>query len=1366
MPAAVFHDNGASSGNYTTIGANTTFGGNVGMFGALGASPSMRVTYSGAAFVFEGAEKNLASTCTIFQFWYRPAAGATLGTGNSIFTACTTNLYNNATAPIRLDLTPSGSAYKFTLIDPSNAFAGSAGTTTFALGVPTRVVLVQSSVGWKLYLNNSTTPEITYTQTQPVVGMQYVCFGTLNENAAGSYAGIADFGEVWCGNQATAPTTPAGKIADAYNGYLQNHLALSGQPYRGVVDGYNYTSVSAIDTVSEGAAYLLKLAVQNNDQASFILCDNWILANLLRSNSTVANTQINAAPTNALSLMAFHYNSANTDGKGIGTIYDANWSADSEVERAQALFWAHARFGSSLLTVGSVSELLTPNYLQRGLNVVSDLRNYGFANSAATGYNYLLSDSLQLGNSVVQIAPDYVAPAAFNLFKNYDTANVTFWSNAILGAYDILTKASNTIFSGAPDSQASTVKILPSWLSFTVSTATVSTTRSTYGDPNYGFNCFRAAYRLYDQYVWSGDTAALTALQLPKPEWVTLWGSQAKIPATLNHDGSTLATYELSLFTYSAYLSIYANDNANTTATAINSGKLANLYSQQPYGSIISDIPAGQQYAYFGQSWSLVGYMQQNGLWINWGQLNARGGGTSTGTAALSVTKPIAATGGGVGSGTAGISVIKSIAAVGGGVGSGIAAIIVSSIIAIGGGTSSGTAAIISIKPIAATGGGVGTGTAVIALNNVVTATGGGTSSGSSSISVIKPITATGGGTSGGSAVGTLTTVITATGGGTSSGSSAIVAVPIITASGGGTSGGTAAIATAVVYAITATGGGTSGGTVAISDSELIASVGGGTSSGSSSIALTSLLTATGGGTSGGTASTTVTKPITATGGGTSSGTALLAPISYAITSTGGGTSTGTAALGVTESIIATGSGTSSGSAAITLSNLLTATGGGTSSGTATLSITQTIVATGGGTSGGTASMLAASYAITATGGGVGNGTTTLNNTVLTTATGGGTATGTASIAVTQPITATGGGVGSGSAVVTLTTSISAIGSGTSGGTVAISDGELIASVGGGTSGGSSSITNTNVITAAGSGTSGGTSTIFSTVLVLATGGGVSGGTAPLSVTELITATGSGTSGGTANISGFVSYAITATGGGTSTGSSSTTNSTNVLSIGGGLSGGTAAINVLSTYAITAIGGGTSNGVAAITSGTSYAITATGGGVSSGIVSINAVYVPLLPLTTWSIDAPYDATQLLYDNLLRAYDDSTIRYDGTDQTLLLPKRSSWNIGVAPLLGNWITGSQVIGSYSPYDSSTGTYDSSTMFYDGGQVGSAIKVTNWSKGASQALGNWVPGNQVTGSYSPYDSSTAVYDSPTIVYDGGQVGLTIEVTKWTPA
>jgi hypothetical protein len=677
-PGVIFHDACNTSANYTTTGGNTTYGGNNGMFGTLGASGSIHVAFSGSANVFEGAKKTLPSPATIFQFYYRAAAAATIGTGNTIFGVYPDATYTSSASPIRIDMVPGTTGnFNLKLIDSSNAGASVTGTTNFPTGLPLRIILTQTTAGWQIYVNDTVTAEVSYARTQGTLGYGFIGIGTIANNPAGSYTGVADFDEIWCGNMYSTQTTTNGKIADAYQSYLMNHQSAEGQPYRNPADGANGSYAGGyIDTVSEGAAYMLKLTAQQNDQASFKLTDNWILQNLLRSNSTVANTQSNAAPTTGLNLMAFKYNSANTDGKGIGTIYDANAAFDADPERAQALLWAHARWGSSALTVGIAGELATPNYLQRALNVMSDIRTYGLRQSSNTGYYYLINDMYQTGD-LVQIAPDYNNPAAFKLFAQYDATNAAIWNGAISGAYDILTKTAAQVMTGTTPAQSTTASLNADWIQFTLSTGVTNGTLSTYGDSDYGYNAFRTYDRLYSMYQWYADANALAALRLPKTFFTNEWSVNAKIRATFKHDGTNTGNYESNMFNFAAYWTLIAGDAGNTTAAALNTNKIAitNTYTQATFGSYFTTAPGGNQYGYFDQSWLIENYMQQAGTWINYGQftnaaVTSSMAGAGSITASVNDTDPATSSMSGAGSMTGAIQNIKPIASTMAGAGS------------------------------------------------------------------------------------------------------------------------------------------------------------------------------------------------------------------------------------------------------------------------------------------------------------------------------------------------------------------------------------------------------------------------------------------------------------------------------------------------------------------------------------------------------------------------------------------------------------------------------------------------------------------------------------------------------------------------
>jgi hypothetical protein len=579
-----------------------------------------------------GARKTLPNnSANAYQFRIKIATGATLSTSvNSILA----RLWGDAIYGVPfLDVCAIGvsGGWNLRTNEPQNANTTTTGSTLLKFGQWYRLIVSVTATGYQLYVETAVTAEINLTGRTNVPAMAAISLGKWNSTGM---SGTIDYDDIMAIKQGSAAaTTFAQQQADTWFGWKQTYLSLSGAIVRPYLEGNNAAySATAVDVVSEGMGYGLRLAVQNNDQASAILMDNWVVQNLLRSNSTLANSQSNGAPTNALNLMGFHYNPTNADGKGPMTFYDANWAFDGDIDRCQGLLWAHARYGSSAYTVGSTNELITPNWLQRATNVFTDLRTYAFVNSSGTGYNYAVADAFQQGNATVNIGPDYNRPAAFRLIKGYDTGNTTFWDNAVLGAYDLLTKAANAIYTASnnsvPAAESTTAKLNPDWVLFTVSTAAVSTaTLSSYGDTDYGYNAFRTYNEAYNDYIFYGGTTAanaLTFLQLSKSffvaEWATSRTGSPLIYATYNHDGHIQSggNYESNLFYWPDFWTIYANDNANTTATAIYTNKLSGGYKYSPVGSHWTVSPGSDTYSYFGSSWMNETNMMYNGTWLNY----------------------------------------------------------------------------------------------------------------------------------------------------------------------------------------------------------------------------------------------------------------------------------------------------------------------------------------------------------------------------------------------------------------------------------------------------------------------------------------------------------------------------------------------------------------------------------------------------------------------------------------------------------------------------------------------------------------------------------------------------------------------------
>lgn len=419
----------------------------------------------------------------------------------------------------------------------------------------------------------------------------------------------------------TAPTTDATKTSDVYLGWKNRYLASNGVVIRPYSEGNGDTANSyalASDAVSEGQAYGMALAVQQNDKVTFDLIEQANYTYFDRRNLTATNC-LNNVPANSYNLMGYHFNPNNpTLGKGSMTMFDGAAAYDADIDRALSLLWAHNRYGST----GTI------NYLSRSLAICSDLVAFGLRLDASTNNYIMVSGTGNISIASPEMNNSYQNPAAYKMFAKYDTTNTAKWNLAVAGAYDIINKTALAVLPNpaAPgNTQTTTAKLPANWITYNFSTGAVGVLAATYRDTNYTYDAFRQTNRLFLAYQWYTDTTALARLQDYKSflvaEWATTRTGSPLIYAEYFHDGSVKNNYESRLFYYAAWLAITANDSSNTTGSAIFSTKLANAYVQSGDGSYYNNSTSGTDISYYSQSWWLIDEMQRQGTYTNYGQL-------------------------------------------------------------------------------------------------------------------------------------------------------------------------------------------------------------------------------------------------------------------------------------------------------------------------------------------------------------------------------------------------------------------------------------------------------------------------------------------------------------------------------------------------------------------------------------------------------------------------------------------------------------------------------------------------------------------------------------------------------------------------
>lgn len=539
----------------------------------------IKVTTDGSGGEISVRKDLTGDSVRTISFDFKVDSGATIS-GEQTILHTWADSFANDVAQIRLNA--ASSQYRLKITDPEDSYSSQVATKLLDKGTwyTIELALEDSAIG--LYIDGEFQ---TLYQGRGKTGDEMAIM------ALGQFFSSGISGSVWFRSVIadtitydTAPSTTAEEVETAWAGWKEKYLRSDGAIVRPNPDGLDGSFNAWSDVVSEGIAYALMLSVQLDDQTTFDLVEDWAYDNLDRRN--------NVALSDGLNLMAWHYDDVND------TVYDWNWATDSDIDRLNALYWAHFKWGSS----GSI------NYKSRADAIAADFIDDVFR--LDDGKEYQTSDSFQSSADPFEVNPSYLSPSTYRTVKKYDTANEATWDNAVDGAYDIITK--NTDNSGNLPTTAG----LPSdWVGYDTTANDVESigVRST----DFGYEAFRLFYRIYWDYLHFSASEASTYLGGNILTFLQgEWDDHSAIYAEYEHDGTDAAsTYEKSMMTMAYYFVFLANSDAR--ASSVWSVKLANLHTQSYFGDYFLDGPSGGQSSYFSDSWMVMGMATVADLWDN-----------------------------------------------------------------------------------------------------------------------------------------------------------------------------------------------------------------------------------------------------------------------------------------------------------------------------------------------------------------------------------------------------------------------------------------------------------------------------------------------------------------------------------------------------------------------------------------------------------------------------------------------------------------------------------------------------------------------------------------------------------------------------
>lgn len=280
------------------------------------------------------------------------------------------------------------------------------------------------------------------------------------------------------------------------------------------------------DTVSEGQAYAMLLAVNMGDKTTFDKCFTWTEQNLSRLQS---GSSLYGGPDN---LLAWHWLPQ-------GGVQSDGWNAaaDADGDYANALLLAYEKWGQS-------------NYLSKAIAVINDiLAKEVYLPTGLTNLAFLKPGNWGEGNIYghqgIFINPSYFSPAWYRKFNTY--VPDSRWQKLIDGCYTLINQGAGTIFNPATGIPVNGVGLLPDW-AFVDDLGIVYFEGDSDANPALtisGWDAFRLSWRIYTDYKLTNETEsrAFNWLSEIKTFYQNAFNSFSQVFATYYYNGTAAVNY-------------------------------------------------------------------------------------------------------------------------------------------------------------------------------------------------------------------------------------------------------------------------------------------------------------------------------------------------------------------------------------------------------------------------------------------------------------------------------------------------------------------------------------------------------------------------------------------------------------------------------------------------------------------------------------------------------------------------------------------------------------------------------------------------------------------------------------------------------
>ncbi len=340
-------------------------------------------------------------------------------------------------------------------------------------------------------------------------------------------------------------------LQSTWQGYKADYIQGDGR----VIDHQR----AAVST-SEGQSYALLRAVWSDDRPTFTTVWTWTHHNL-----QVRSDQL------------FGYLWGRR-GNGYWSILDQSSATDADEDIALALVFAARRWDDNA-------------YLQAARAIVRDIWRDEVAYVRGTPYLTAGSWAPSYSTPGPVLNPSYLAPYAYRIFAQIDPAHP--WTLVVDSSYSILAACS-----AAPLGDRKSVGLPPNWCALRRATGRVAAIPTITRADDYGYDAFRAPWRVALDYLWNGDPRArayLAGIDFLRQQW-----RRVGMLGAYSHAGAPSGLLNDPVFYAGALGDFVVTDP--TAARAIVARKLLPLVRQQA-GVAYWD----QRYSYYEQNWLWFG---------------------------------------------------------------------------------------------------------------------------------------------------------------------------------------------------------------------------------------------------------------------------------------------------------------------------------------------------------------------------------------------------------------------------------------------------------------------------------------------------------------------------------------------------------------------------------------------------------------------------------------------------------------------------------------------------------------------------------------------------------------------------------------